>query len=54
MALVAEQQASRRPRPALLATLLALVAAVLGALLIAPDRASAEGVSGEVTVYRTR
>ncbi|WAU79937.1 sialidase family protein [Streptomyces sp. Qhu-G9] len=52
MALVTEQQASRRPRPALLATLLALVAAVLGALLIAPDRASAEGVSGEVTVYR--
>ncbi|MGX1907559.1 sialidase family protein [Streptomyces phaeochromogenes] len=52
MALVTAQQASRRPRPILLATLLALVAAVLGALLIAPDRASAEGVSGEVTVYR--
>ncbi|MFD4522392.1 sialidase family protein [Streptomyces sp. NPDC058470] len=51
MALVAEQRTTRRTRPVLLTALLALVAALVGGFLVFPDRASAAGVSGAVTVY---
>ncbi|WP_406492815.1 glycoside hydrolase [Streptomyces sp. NBC_01604] len=52
MALVTEQRSSRRPRPALLAGLLGLVAALLVTLLIAPDRASAASISAPQVAYQ--
>jgi Neuraminidase (sialidase) len=52
MALVTEQRFSRRPRPALLAGLLGLVAALLVTLLIAPDRASAATISVPRVAYQ--
>ncbi|WP_405644042.1 sialidase family protein [Streptomyces sp. NBC_00019] len=54
MALVTEQRSSRRPRPAHLAALLGLVAVLLVTLLVAPDRASAAGISGESVVHTNR
>ncbi|MCT9082035.1 sialidase family protein [Streptomyces fulvoviolaceus] len=52
MALVMEQRSSRRPRVAVPAGLLGLVAALLVTLLIAPDRASAASISAPMTAYQ--
>ncbi|MEV0554673.1 sialidase family protein [Streptomyces sp. NPDC050597] len=51
MALVTGQRPSRAPRPIYLTTFLTLVAALLAALLVSPDSASAAGVSDVRTVH---
>ncbi|MGW7166497.1 sialidase family protein [Streptomyces sp. NPDC054884] len=52
MALVTEQRAARRSRLPLLTALLGLAAALVTAVLIAPDPASAAPISTPMTVYQ--